>query len=147
MDPISTNMKAISGGLNEAVKAGRELDKSLKNVNNFMNEEVHNQAHLRAQQRKRERMAEIQREELAKIRLDEKKQIEKRKFEIRNEITQRYGKNSVSLFDKCVTEVKKEQDLEKKEQDKDKAKISELKWMCALAAFVVTMVLYKTGLI
>lgn len=147
MDPVSQQMKAISGGLDQAVKAGKELDKSIKNVNNFMNEEVHNQAHIRAQQRKRERMAEINREELARVRLDEKMQIERRRQQIKNDIIKNYGKDSLSLYSQCVAEVKKEQDVEKKEQDRDKAKVSELKWLCALAALVVTIFLSNAGLI
>lgn len=147
MDPVSEQMKVISGGLDQAVKAGRELDRSIKNVNNYMNEEVGNQAHIRAQQRKRERMAEINREELARLRLDEKKNIERRKAELRNDIVRTYGKESLSLFSQCVSEIKKEQELEKKDQDKDKEKINELKWLCFLAALVVTIFLSNAGLI
>jgi len=112
-----------------------------------MNEEIHNQAHIRAQQRKRERMAEINREEVARVRLDEKKAIERRKEEIRQEIVKRYGKDALSLYSQCIAEVKKEEDIEKKALDKDKAKLTELKWLCFLAAAAVSVFLSKAGIL
>jgi len=147
MDPVTTQMKAISGGLNQAVEAGRELDKSIKNVNSFMNEEVNNQAHARAAQRKRERLSELNREEIARIRLDEKKQIEKRKNQIREDIVKQYGKDALSLYNTCLAEIKKEEEIEKKAQDKDRAKIFELKLLCFLAAAAITILLSSNGLL
>lgn len=147
MDPVTTQMKAVSSGLNQAVEAGRELEKSIKNVNSFMNEEVNNQAHIRAAQRKKDRFSEINREEIARLRLDEKKQIERRKQQIRDDIVKKYGKDALSLYNTCLTEVKKEEEIEKKAQDKDKAKLTEFKWLCFLAAAAITTLLASNGII
>lgn len=146
MDPISA-LSSTAKGVKQLTQAGKELDKSVGELNEFLNQPIHDQAHLRAERLRRERLLPWTREQRAYARLVEKKKIEAQRERLKDDVNRTYGKGSWEELQGIVRQITKEDELEKKEQDKDAAKLSELKWMCFLAAFLITFFLSKAGLI
>ena len=146
MDPISA-LSSTAKGVKQLTQAGKELDKSVGELNEFLNQPIHDQAHLRAERLRRERLLPWTREQRAYARLVEKKKIEAQRENLKNDVNRTYGKGSWEELQGIVRQITKEDELEKKEHGKDAAKLSEFKWMCFLAAFFITFILYNAGLI
>ena len=146
MDPISA-LSSTAKGVKQLTQAGKELDKSVGELNEFLNQPLQDQARIRAERLRRERLLPWTREQRAYARLVEKKKIEAQRENLKNDVNRTYGKGSWEELQGIVRQITKEDELEKKEHDKDAAKLSELKWMCFLAAFFITFILYNAGLI
>ena len=146
MDPISA-LSNTAKGVKQLTQAGKELDKSVGELNDFMNQPLQEQARIRAERLRRERLLPWTREQRAYARLVEKKNIETQRERLKNDVNRTYGKGSWEELQAIVRQITKEDELEKKEQDKDAAKLSEFKWLCFLSAFFITFILYNAGLI
>ena len=146
MDPISA-LSSTAKGVKQLTQAGKELDKSVGELNEFLNQPLQDQARIRAERLRRERLLPWTREQRAYARLVEKKKIEAQRERLKDDVNRTYGKGSWEELQGIVRQITKEDELEKKEHDKDAAKLSEFKWMCFLAAFLITFFLSKAGLI
>jgi len=146
MDPISA-LSSTAKGVKQLTQAGKELDKSVGELNEFLNQPLQDQARIRAEKLKRERMLPWTREQRAYARLVEKKHIEEQRERLKNDVNRTYGKGSWEELQGLVRQIEKEDEAEKKEHDKDAAKLTEFKWMCFLASFFITYFLYNAGLI
>ena len=146
MDPIST-ISAGAKSVKQLTNAAKELDGSVKELNDFMNQPLQEQANYRAEKLRRERMAPYNREKRAYVRLLEKKKAEAEREEMKNDVNRTYGKGSWEELQAIVRQLEKEEALEKKELDKDANKLFELKLACFAAAAVITFFLNKAGLL
>ena len=146
MDPISA-LGSTAKGVKQLTQAGKELDKSVGELNEFLNQPLQDQARMRAERLKRERLMPWTREQRAYARLIEKKNIEEQRERLKNDVNRTYGKGSWEELQGIVRQIEKEDLAEKKEHDKDAEKLTELKLLCFAAAFIITFFLYKAGLI
>lgn len=146
MDPISGISNAAKG-IKQLTKAGKELDGAIGELNDFTNQPLHDQHKVRAEVARRERMKPLYQDQKAFARLVEKKNMEAEQEKIRLEVTKRYGKNAYDEMRSILSQIQKEEELEKKAFDKDSHKLRDLKLMSVAFAVVVTFLLHSAGLL
>ena len=146
MDPIS-GISGAAEGIKKLTKAGKELEGAIGELNDFTNQPLHEQHRIRAEMARRERMRPLHLDQRAFARLVEKKNMEAEQERIKREAIQRYGKTAYDEMRSLITQIRKEEEIEKKAFDKDAGKLAEFKLACVAAAFIVTYFLHSAGLL
>ena len=146
MDPISGISNAAKG-IKQLTKAGKELDGAIGELNDFTNQPLQDQHKIRAEIARRERMKPLHQDQRAFARLVEKKNMEAEQEKIRLEVIKRYGKGAYDEMRSLLSQIQKEEDLEKKAFDKDSHKLRDLKLMSVAFSVIVTYLLHSAGLI
>lgn len=146
MDPIS-GISGAADGIKKLTKAGKELEGAIGELNDFTNQPLHEQHRIRAELARRERMKPLHLDQRAFARLVEKKNMEAEQERIKQEAIQRYGKTAYDEMRSLITQIRKEEEIEKKAFDKDAGKLAEFKLACIAAALIVTYFLHSAGLL
>lgn len=146
MDPIS-GISGAAKGIRELTKAGKELDGAISELNDFTNQPLKEQHNLRVEAERRKRLKPLHTDQKAFARLVEKKNMEAEREKIKQEALKRYGKTAYDELRSIVSQIEKEEELEKKAFDKDAGKLLDLKLMSIAFATIVTYILYAAGLI
>jgi Fe2+ transport system protein B len=146
MDPIS-GISGAAKGIRELTKAGKELDGAIGELNEFTNQPLKEQHNLRVEAERRKRLKPLHTDQKAFARLVEKKNMEAEREKIKQEALKRYGKTAYDELRTIVSQIEKEEELEKKAFDKDADKLLDLKLMSVAFAVIVTYILHAAGLI
>lgn len=146
MDPIS-GISGAAKGIRELTKAGKELDGAITELNNFTNQPLKEQHSIRVEAERRKRLKPLHTDQKAFARLVEKKNMEAEQEKIKQEALKRYGKTAYDEMRTIISQIEKEEELERKALDKDSSKLFELKLMSVAFAVIVTYILYAAKLI
>ncbi len=143
MDP--NVFKETADGLNNMVEGGKALKGAFQNINNLGKEDVDQAAKARKHAATRARYAGLFREVKAYQRLEEKKEMDAKRAEMKAEIVRKYGARAMLEYEELLKQVEKEEEKEAKLYNKD-AEFN--RWYTKFAwgmSFIITMVAWKMG--
>jgi hypothetical protein len=143
MDP--NIFKETADGLNSMVEGGKELKGAINNINQLGKDDVEAAAKARRQAAHRARYAGLFREVKAYQRLEEKKDMDAKREEMKNEIIRKYGPRAMMEYEELLKQVEKEEKEESRKYNKD-AEFN--RWYTKFAwgmSLIITLVLWKMG--